>query len=172
MSLYSLESCCIWFYHLSQFLYINYHSIMKKSTAISWLNTIWPEIRDSRFRIQDSRFNIQTERYENAFQKEVPDFINSKDVSTIFLLQDFYFIQKFSLSNAGTFHKNPLSVTRCTFGMPQIRPLKPNRFKNQFSDTLNILGHNSSHQQEFIKRRTAATLHHWGCKLNFPKHFY
>ena len=35
MSLYSLESCCIWFYHLCQFLYRNYHSITKRSTAIS-----------------------------------------------------------------------------------------------------------------------------------------
>ena len=35
MSLYSYESCCIWFYYLCQFLYRNYHSITKKSRAIS-----------------------------------------------------------------------------------------------------------------------------------------
>ena len=34
------------------------------------LNTIWLEIRDSRFRIQDSRFKIQREKYENTFQKK------------------------------------------------------------------------------------------------------
>ena len=35
MSLYFLESCCNWFYHLCQFLYRNYHSTTKKNTAIS-----------------------------------------------------------------------------------------------------------------------------------------
>ena len=50
------------------------------------LNTIWLEIRDSRFRIQDSRFKIQREKYENTFQKKVPDVRKSKYVSTIVLL--------------------------------------------------------------------------------------
>ena len=34
------------------------------------LNTIWLEIRDSRFRIQDSSFKIQKEKYENAFYEK------------------------------------------------------------------------------------------------------
>ena len=46
-----------------------------------------------------------------------------------------------------------------------------NRLKNQSSDTLNILGHNCSHQQGFVKQRTVA-LHPSGFKLKFPKHFY
>ena len=35
VSLYSQESCCISFYHLCEFLYRNFHSITKKSRAIS-----------------------------------------------------------------------------------------------------------------------------------------
>ena len=59
-------------------------------------------------------------------------------------------------------------VACCTFGMPEIRPLIPDRFKNQSGDTLkNILGHNCNHQQEFVKQRTAA-LHHYGFKLKCP----
>ena len=59
-------------------------------------------------------------------------------------------------------------VACCTFGMPEIRPLIPDRFKNQSGDTLkNILGHNCNHQQEFVKQRTVA-LHHCGFKLKFP----
>ena len=49
------------------------------------------------------------------------------------------------LSNAGAFHETSLSVACCTFGMLEIRTLTPNRFKNQSSDTLNILGYNCNH---------------------------
>ena len=55
--------------------------------------------------------------------------------------------------------------------MLEIRLLTPDRFKNQSSDTLNILDHNCNHQKEFVKQRTAA-LHHCGFKLKFPKNFY
>ena len=51
MSLYSQEFCCIWFYHLCQFLYRNYHSITKKSRAISChsLFPAWCVLRESSF---------------------------------------------------------------------------------------------------------------------------
>ena len=42
-------------------------------------------------------------------------------------------------------------MTYCTLGNLEIRTLKQNRFKNQSSDTLKLLGHNSNHQQGFIK---------------------
>ena len=60
--------------------------------------------------------------------------------------------------------ENSWSVACCTFSMLEVRTLTPNRFKNQSSDTLNILGHNCNHQQEFVKQRTVA-LHHFGFKL-------
>ena len=43
------------------------------------LNTIWLEIRDSRFRIQDLKFKIQKEKYEMKmhFNKKVPNSILS-----------------------------------------------------------------------------------------------
>ena len=56
-------------------------------------------------------------------------------------------------------------------GNLQIRTLKPNRFKNQSSDTLKLLGQNCNHQQGLIKQKTVA-LHHRGFKLKFPKHCY
>ena len=42
----------------------------------------------------------------------------------------------------------------CTCGNLQIRTLKPNKFKNQSSDTLKLLGQNCDHQQGFIKQNT------------------
>ena len=98
--------------------------------------------QDSGFKIQDSRFKKKSMKMHF---KKAPDFRKSKYVSTIVLLWSFYFTEKFPLSNAGAFHKNFLSVTCCTFGMLEIRTLTPNRFKNQSSDTLNILGHNCNH---------------------------
>ena len=77
---------------------------------------------------------------------------------------------KIFCSNTGAFHKNSLSVACCTFSMLEVGTLTPNRFKNQSSDTLNRLGHNCNHQQEFVKQRTVA-LHHFGFKLKFPKHW-
>ena len=38
----------------------------------------------------------------------------------------------------------------CAFGNLEIRTVKPDRFKNQFSDTLKLLGQNRNHQQGFI----------------------
>ena len=49
-----------------------------------FLNTIWLEIRDSRFRIQDSR--LKKKSMEMQFKKKVPHFRISKYVSTIVLL--------------------------------------------------------------------------------------
>ena len=62
-------------------------------------------------------------------------------------------------------------MTYCTFGNLEIRTLKPNRFKNKFSDTLKLLDQNFNHQQGFIKQKTIA-LHHRCFKLKFPKHCY
>ena len=59
----------------------------------------------------------------------------------------------------------------CTFGKVEIRTLKPKRFKNQSSDTLELFGHICNHQQGFIKPKTVA-LYHCSLKLNFPKHCY
>ena len=50
------------------------------------LNTIWLEIRDSRFRIQDSKFKIQKETYKNAISKEETHFRKSKYVPIVVLL--------------------------------------------------------------------------------------
>ena len=55
--------------------------------------------------------------------------------------------------------------------MLKVRPLTPNRFKNQSSDTMNILGHNCNHQQGLAKQETIVH-HHSGFKLKFLKHFY
>ena len=95
----------------------------------------------SKFGIQDSGFKIQDSKRKvwKCISKKVPDFRKSKNLSAIFLLQTFYFTRKFALSNAGAFHKNYLSVPCCTFGMLELRTLTQNRFKNQSSDTLNIL---------------------------------
>ena len=103
--------------------------------------------RDSEFKIQESGFKIQDSKRKvwKCISKKVPDFRISKYVSTIFLLLSFYFTQKLSLSNAGAFHENSLSVACCPFGMLEIRTLTPNRLKNQSSDTFNILGHNCNH---------------------------
>ena len=62
-------------------------------------------------------------------------------------------------------------MTFHTFGKLETRPLKPNRFKNQSSDTLKLLGHNCNHRQEFIKQKNVAP-HHCGFKLKSPKHCY
>ena len=46
------------------------------------------------------------------------------------------------------FHTKIYALQRrgcCTFGMLEIRTLTPNRFKNQSSDTLNILDRNCNH---------------------------
>ena len=75
------------------------------------------------------------------------------------------------LSSAGAFHENSLSVDCCNFDMLKVRTLTPNRFKNQSSDTMNILGHNCNHQQGLAKQKTVVH-HHSGFKLKFPKHFY
>ena len=79
--------------------------------------------------------------------------------------------KKSELSISAHFHKNSLIVTCCTFGRFEIRTLRPNGFKNQANDTLKLLGHNYNHLQEFFKQENVA-LHHCGCKLRFPKHFY
>ena len=62
-------------------------------------------------------------------------------------------------------------MTFYALGNLQIRTLKPNRFKNQSSDTLKLLGQNCNHQQGLIKQKTVV-LHHRGFKLKFPKHCY
>ena len=55
--------------------------------------------------------------------------------------------------------------------MLEIRTLAPNRFKNQSSDTINILSQNCNHQQGLAKQKTA-TFHHSGFKLKLRKQLY
>ena len=62
-------------------------------------------------------------------------------------------------------------MTCSTLGNLEIRTLKPNRFKNQSSNTLKLLGRNCNHQQGFIKQKTVA-YHHCSFNLKFPKHCY
>ena len=62
-------------------------------------------------------------------------------------------------------------MTYCTLGNLEIRTLKPKRFKNQSSDTMNLLDQNSNHQHGFIKQKTAP-VNHRGFKLKSPKHSY
>ena len=59
----------------------------------------------------------------------------------------------------------------CAFGNLEIRTVKPNRFKNQFSNTWKLLGQNWNHQSKFYFKKAIA-LHHCGLKADFPKHFY
>ena len=87
------------------------------------------------------------------------------------LLQSFYFTQKLVLFYEGAFHENSLSMACDTFCKLEIRTLTPNRFKNQSSDTLKLLGHNCNHQQQFVKQKTV-TLLLCDFKLKFPEHFY
>ena len=113
------------------------------------LKTIWLEICDSRFGIQDSILKV----WKYLSRIKLTDLTESKYLSTIVLLQSFYFKQKVALSYAGAFQENSLSVTCCTFGKLQIRTFTSNRFrfKNQFSDTLKLLDHNCNHQPGFLK---------------------
>ena len=76
-----------------------------------------------------------------------------------------------SLSYAGAFHENSISVACCTFNVLKVRTVTPNRFKNQSGDTLKILAYNCNHKQGLVKRKTVA-LHHCNFKAEFPKHFY
>ena len=99
----------------------------------------------SRIETQDSGFKIQKEKYENAFQKKHQILENQIMCPQQSYYKDFISYKKFTLSNAGAFHENSLSVVCCIFGMLEIRTLTPNRFKNQSSDTLNILGQNYNH---------------------------
>ena len=46
----------------------------------------------------------------------------------------------------------------CAFGNLEIRTVKPNRFKNQSSDTLKLLGQNCNHQQGLIKLSLSITV--------------
>ena len=105
------------------------------------------------------------------FEKIVPDFRISKCVSTILLLQSFYFTQKLALSYAGFFHENSLSVACCAFNVLEVRTVTPNRLKNQSGGTLKILSHDCTHQQGLVKQKNVA-LDHSGFKAKFPKHFY
>ena len=43
---------------------------------------------------------------------------------------------------------NAISVTCYTFGMLELKTLTLNKFKNQSSDTLKLLGHNYNHQHK------------------------
>ena len=92
-------------------------------------------------------------------------------VSTVALLQTFYFTLKSVISSAGFFHENLVIMTCCTLGNLEIRTLKPNRFKNQSSNILKLLDQNRNHQQGFIKQKII-TLHHGGFKLKSLKHCY
>ena len=97
---------------------------------------------------------------EIPFQKNITDSRKSKYVSTILLLQSFYFTQNLMLFPVGVFHENSLTLVCCTFRRFEIRILTPNRFKNQTNDTLKLLEHNCKYQQEFIKQKNIA-LHHF-----------
>ena len=59
----------------------------------------------------------------------------------------------------------------CTFGMLEIRTLTPSRFKDQCSDTLNILGRSCNYQQGFVKQRTLSLSITVVLNLNFLKTF-
>ena len=99
-----------------------------------------------RFRIQDSRFNKKSMKMQ--FQKDITASRKPKYESAVTLLWSFYFTQNFPLSYAGAFDKSFLSVN---FRNAWNQNLKSNRFKNQSSDTLKILGHNCNHQQGLVK---------------------
>ena len=105
------------------------------------LNTIWLEIRDSRFRIEDSRFKKKSVKMPSKRKHQV---LENQSMCPQY---SYYkaFIPIIKLSNAGPFHKNSQSVACCTFGMLEIRTLTQNRFKNQSSDTVNMLDHNCNH---------------------------
>ena len=105
------------------------------------------------------------------FKKKVPDFEISKYEFTIVLLQSFCFPQKFALSCTGTFYKNSLIVTCCTFCRFEIPNLTPNRFKNETNGTLTLIAYNCNLQQGFLKQQIVAP-HRCGFNLKFPKHFY
>ena len=46
----------------------------------------------------------------------------------------------------------------CAFGNLEIRTITPNRFKNQSSGTLKLLGQNCNHQQGFIKKKLSLSI--------------
>ena len=99
--------------------------------------------RESRLKIQDSRFKKKSMKMH--FKKKHQILENQIMCPQQSYYKDFISYKKFTLSNAGAFHENSLSVVCCIFGMLEIRTLTPNRFKNQSSDTLNILGQNYNH---------------------------
>ena len=59
----------------------------------------------------------------------------------------------------------------CALGNLEIRTVKPNRFKNQSSDTLKLLGQIIATINKGLLKKTVA-LHHCGFKWKFPKHCY
>ena len=92
-------------------------------------------------------------------------------VSLVTLLSSVSFIKKSMLSISVQFLKNSLIVTCCTFSSIEIQTLRPNGFKNQANDTLELLGYNYNHLQEFFKQANVA-LGYCGFKLKFPECFY
>ena len=62
------------------------------------------------------------------------------------------------LSYTGAFHKNLLSIACCTFGVFEVITIKPNRFKNESSDTVKTLAHNCNHQQELVKQKLSLSI--------------
>ena len=62
------------------------------------------------------------------------------------------------ISSAGFFGEDSLIMAFCALGNLEIRTVKPNRFKNQSSDTLKLLGQNCNHQQGLIKLSLSITV--------------
>ena len=62
------------------------------------------------------------------------------------------------ISPAGVFGENSLIMSCCAFENREIRTVKSNRFKNQSSDTLKLLGQNCNYQQGFIKKKLSLSI--------------
>ena len=70
------------------------------------------------------------------------------------------------ISSAAFFRENSLIIAFCAFGNLQIRNVKQNRFKNQSSDTLKLLGQNYNQQRGFIKQKIVTR---FGFNVKFRK---
>ena len=57
------------------------------------------------------------------------------------------------ISSVEFLRESSLIMVCSAFGNLEIRTVKPNRFKNQSSDTLKLLGQICNHQQEFILKK-------------------
>ena len=98
--------------------------------------------------------NISDKIVISEFQNDIG---SNDDVLKVVLLSSFNATQKLGFCPTGVFQESSLIVVFCIFGKLKIRTLTPNRSKYQINDIFKLLGHNYSHQKEFVKPRNCCS---------------